>query len=249
MKISKAQKKVNREKIIAAMVGLVIKKDLKSATMREIAREAGLGDATIYNYFPTKEAMVCGYYEDKFDQVTRKLTEIDNFNEFTFQEQLQTLFETKLELFLPDREFLEKTFKTTFFALSQHYSRIRPIKEKFMAIVEDIFEAATEVGEIPDQVFRELTIQCFWEYYIGVVVYWLGDDSDQFSSTSILIDKTIDLAGTVIRTGIGNKVFDMGIFLFKNHILSRMDLVRERVETLHGIKKKFMAGKDVGLHT
>lgn len=240
MKISKEQKKINRKKIIAAAVNLISTKDVKTATMREIARSAGLGDATIYNYFPTKEAIVYGYYEDKFDQVVEKLKTIADFHEYTFQEQLQTFFETKLGILLADREFLEKTFKMTFFALSQHYTRIRPIKDKFMTIIEDIFANAVEAKEIPDQVFKELTMQIFWEYYIGVVIYWLKDTSDRFESTSVLIDKSIDLACSALRAGIGNKIFDMGIFLFKNHILSRMDLVKDRVDTLHGIKKKFM---------
>jgi len=244
MKISKEQKQDNRNKIILAAVDLVTSKGLKDATMREIARTAGLGDATIYNYFPTKEAIIYGYYEDRFDQVTEHLKQIADFNTFTFQEQLQTVFETKLEILLPDREFLEKTFKTTFFALSQHYSRIRPIKEKFIAIIEDIFQAAMEVGEIEDQVFREMTIQLFWEYYIGIVIYWLKDDSDQFQSTTVLIDKSIDLACASIRAGIGNKIFDMGIFLFKNHVLSRMIFVKDQVDCLHGIKKKFMEAKN-----
>jgi len=244
MKINKEQKQKNRNKIILSAVDLVTSKGLKSATMREIARQAGLGDATIYNYFPTKEAIVYGYYEDKFDGVIKQLKQIKDFNEYTFDEQLQTFFETILELFLPDREFLEKTFKTTFFALSQHYSRIRPIKEKFMAIVEDIFTAAIEVDEIPDQVFREMTIQFFWEYYIGIVIYWLKDDTDQFEGTTVLIDKSIDLACTSIKAGIGNKIFDMSIFLFKNHVLSRMNFIKDHVDTIHGIKKKFMGAKN-----
>ncbi len=74
-----------------------------------------------------------------------------------------------------------------------------------------------------------------------MIIYWLSDDSEQFEGTSILIDKSIDLACASIRAGIGNRVFDIGIFLFKNHILSRMDLVKERVDTLQGIKRKFMA--------
>ncbi|MCF6247181.1 MAG: hypothetical protein L3J69_07445 [Desulfobacula sp.] len=168
------------------------------------------------------------------------LKTISDFNEYTFQEQLQTFFETKLELLIADRQFLEKTFKMTFFVLSQHYSHIRPIKDRFMSIVEDIFSNAIEVGEIPDQVFRELTMQIFWEYYIGIVIYWLNDDSDRFESTSILIDKSIDLACSSLKAGIGNKIFDMGIFLFKNHVLSRMDMIKDHVDTLHGIKKKFM---------
>lgn len=244
MKISKEQKKINRKKIIAAAVDLVIQKDLKTATMREVARNAGLGDATIYNYFPTKESIVYGYYEDKIDQVLDKLKAIADFHEYSFHEQLQTLFETTLELFLSDREFLQKTFKRTFFALSQHYSRIRPIKDKFMLMIDDIFTNAVDAGEIPDQVFREMTMQMFWEYYIGIVIYWLKDDSGQFESTTILIDKSIDLACSAIKAGIGNKIFDMGIFLFKNHVLSRMGMIKDHVDTLHGIKKKFMEEHD-----
>lgn len=240
MKISKAQKKKNREKIIQSCVALVISKDIKSATMREIARSAGLGDATIYNYFPTKEAIIYGYYEDKFDQVIDQMKMIKEFNTYTFQEQLQVFFETKLELLMSDREFINKTFKTAFFTLSQHYRRIRPVKDKFIRIIEDIFDTAISAGEIPDQVFKELTIQFFWEYYIGVVIYWLKDETDRFEGTSILIDKSIDLMSSSIRSGIGNKIFDMGIFLFKNHVLSRMAFAKDRIDTLHEIKKKFM---------
>lgn len=240
MKISKAQKKKNREKIIQSCVTLVISKDIKSATMREIARSAELGDATIYNYFPTKESIIYGYYEDKFDQVVDKMKTIKEFNTYTFQEQLQVFFETKLELLMSDREFINKTFKAAFFTLSQHYRRIRPVKDKFIRIIEDIFDAAISVGEIPDQVFKELTIQFFWEYYIGVVIYWLKDETDRFEGTSILIDKSIDLVSSSIRAGIGNKIFDMGIFLFKNHVLSRMAFVKDRIDTIHGIKRKFM---------
>ncbi len=244
MKISKKQKLENRKKILKALVDLVIAKDLKSATMREIARQAGLGDATIYNYFPTKDAIVYAYYEDRFDQVTEKLKAIPDFHTYTFGEQLQTFFETKLDLLLADREFLEKTFKTAFFTLSQDYARLRPSRDKFMAVIRDIFEAAIEAGEIEDQVFLEVSVQFFWEYYVGIILYWLKDDSDQFEATTLLIDKSMDLASASIRAGIGNKIFDMGIFLFKNHLLSRMDLVKERVDILHGIKRKFMDKTD-----
>lgn len=240
MKISKEQKAENRRKIVSAFVGLVVEKDLKTATMRETARKAGLGDATIYNYFPTKEAIIYAYYGDKFDEVITTLKKIPDFHTFTFQEQLQTYFETQLDLFLPDREFLDKTFQPAFFTLSQQYKRVRPVKEKFMAVIRDIFDAAVDAEEIPDQVFLEVMIQVYWEYAVGVIIYWLSDDSDNFERTSILIDKSIDLSCASIRAGIANKLFDIGIFFFKNHILSRMDRVKDRADIFQGIKRKFM---------
>ncbi len=240
MKISKEQKAANRQKIILAFVDLVIEKDLKTATMREAARKAGLGDATIYNYFPTKDAVVYGYYQDRMDETIDALKAIPDFHQFTFQEQLQTFFETQFSLFTRDREFLQKTFKTSFLTLSQHYKWIRPVKDRYTTVVRDIFEAATEAGEIPDQVFLDTIIQVHWEYYVGMVLYWLGDETENFQQTSILLDKGLDLSCSAIRAGLANKLFDMGIFLFKNHILSRMDRFQDGVETFHTIKRKFM---------
>jgi len=242
MKISQHQKAENRRNIINALVDMVMEKDLKSATMRGVAKQAGLGEATIYNYFPTKDAMVYAYYGDRLDQAVETLKAIPDFNTYTFQEQLQTFFETMLAVLLPHRAFLDKTFKAAFFTFSQDYARIKPVKEKFIRVVRDIFDAAIEAGEIPDQVFLEISLQVFWEYFIGMIMYWLKDDSDGFSATTVLIDKTLDLAGASIRAGIANKVFDMGMFLFKNHVLSRLDLIRERVDMVHGIKRKFMDG-------
>jgi len=242
MKITREQKEKNRKKLLDAFVELVIAKGFKAATMREVARTAGLGEATIYNYFPTKDAMVYAYYQDELEALITELTRVPDFHTYTFQEQFQTAFETQLSLLVRDREFVQKTFKTAFLAMSQDYARVRPVKEVFIRIVRDIFEAAVEAGEIQDQVFLELMVQFFWEYYVGMVLYWLKDDSDQFQSTTTLIDKSIDLASASIRAGIANKAFDMGIFLFKNHVLSRMDLVRDRVDMLHGIKRRFMEG-------
>ena len=54
MKISNKQKMINRKKIIGVAVDIMVDNGFKSATMRAIAKEAEFGDATIYNYFPTK---------------------------------------------------------------------------------------------------------------------------------------------------------------------------------------------------
>ena len=63
MKISEQEKQRTRLKILEAAADVIIEKGFKSASMREIARRAGVGDATIYNYFPSKESLLYGYCE------------------------------------------------------------------------------------------------------------------------------------------------------------------------------------------
>lgn len=240
MKISNQQKKKNRKKIIGVAVDVMIDKGFKDATMRAIAKQAEIGDATIYNYFPTKESILFAYYEEKLATCVEKLRKVEKFNEFTIHEQLQTFFEIQLEQFLPDREFIALSFKKIFFSMNQNAELLDSIQEQFEKIIADIFEAAIEVNEIPEQVFQQIIYHLFWDYYVGMIIFWLNDKSDQFSDTSVMIDKTLDLFCAILKAGAVNKLFDIGSYFFKNHFLGRLDRFKKRVDTIKLIKREFM---------
>jgi len=240
MKISNKQKMINRKKIIGVAVDIMVDHGFKSATMRAIAKEAEFGDATIYNYFPTKEAILFAYYEEKLNECIENLKKVEKFNEFTFHEQLQTFFDIQLEIFLPDREFIELSFKRIFFSLSQNYIQLEPIRKLFETIIDDFFKAAIEVNEIPEQMFQTIIYQLLWDYYIGVIIFWLNDKSEMFADTGVLVDKTLDLFCSLLKAGTVNKVFDIGSYLFKSHVLSRLEGFKRRVDTLKSIKREFM---------
>ena len=246
MKISEDQKRENRKKIIRSAVDAITEKGMKGATMRMIARKAGVADATIYNYFSTKEGIVYAYYEAQLDASVERLRAIADFNEFSLQEQLQAFFETQFELFLADREFVDVSFRAITFSLTHDYQYLKPIRKRFFRIISDLFEAAIEVGEIPDLVFLELTYHFLWDYYVGLIFYWLRDRSNQFQDTSILLDKSLDLAVTFIKAGVVNKALDMASFLFRHHIIDRLDMIKDRVEIVHKVKRQFMEGRDGG---
>ncbi len=239
MKISTEKKKENREAIIQAAVELIIEKGFKAATMRAMARKAGLGDATIYNYFPTKESILFAYYEDKFSEAGEALQDIAGFEDYSFQEKLQELFETCLEVVLADRESLPETFRLVFFPATP-YKDLQRIKEHFMASLEGIFETAIEAGEIEEPPFRDLTNHFFWDYFIGIVFYWQKDTSEQFTDTTDLINKTMDLACAVLKAGVVNKVFDIISFLFRNHIVSRLQSCQSGLDAFSQLRREFM---------
>jgi AcrR family transcriptional regulator len=240
MKISQEQKTENRKIIIRAAVDLMTEKGFKATTMRQIAKAAGVGDATIYNYFPTKETILYAYYEDHVLACIDTLKEVEAFDTFSLQEQLQTLFGTSLDLYLPDREFVSETFGPVLLSGSRDWVRVKPIRTAFLAAVNDMLAAAAEVGEIPDQVFQDLIGQFFMDAYIGVLHYWIGDTSDGFAHTTVLIDRGLDLACAMLKAGIANKLFDLAIFLFKNHVLGKLDLFVEPFKAAGKAKRRFM---------
>ena len=241
MKVSKKQKKATRQKIIRAAVELMAEHGLKSTTMQKIARQASIGDATIYNYFPTKEAILLAYYSDRLEDCMVRIEAIEDFPEYSLAEKLQGFFETSLELYLPDREFVGKTFSAVFFTFSLDRKPLQALRERFTEMLHTIFQGAVEAEEIPAPVFKNLIYQLFWEYYLGVVFYWLEDRSDQFNQTSLLIDQSLDLACAVLKAGLVNKVFDLAAFLFRHHILNRLDFLTQPFEAVHVFKRRIMA--------
>ena len=240
MKISQEQKAANRSAIIRAAVDSISEKGYKSATMRQIAKSAGVGDATIYNYFATKEAILFGYYEDHMQACVGALKQLEAFHTFSLQEQLQTFFETSLELYLADREFVAQTFRRVLLRGSRDWGRVKPIRTIFLSAVNEMLGAAAEVGEIPEPVFQDLTCQLYMDAYIGVVYYWLSDTSQGFANTSVLIDRGLDLSCAMLKAGIANKVFDFAVFMFKNHILNNLDFFMQPVKTAGQVKRRFM---------
>ncbi len=58
MRTTKAQQAKNHRLIIQTAVDLMTEHGFEGTTMKQIARAADIGDATIYKYFPTKEKLV-----------------------------------------------------------------------------------------------------------------------------------------------------------------------------------------------
>ncbi|MGE4421121.1 MAG: TetR/AcrR family transcriptional regulator [Pseudodesulfovibrio sp.] len=240
MKISVEQKDENRRAILDAAVDLMIEKGFRSMTMRAVARKAGIGDATIYNYFPTKESLVQGYYMEALETAVRTLSEVENFDGFDLRERLQALFETILEGYLADREFVSETFSSVFFRPVPADRGVRAIRARFLEIATEQFEAAEESGELPDLMLKELVYHCLWDYFVAVTLYWLKDDSEQFVNTTVFIDKSLDLGYVMLKAGVLDKITGLASFLFKSHVLSRIEMFTEQRDTFKRLKDEFM---------
>lgn len=248
MKVSEKDKLKTREKILDASVDIITEKGFKSASMREIARHAGVGDATIYNYFPSKEKLLYGYCEYIQQQVLESLQDIEDFHEYSLHEQLQQLIETELNLWLPAREFLQEVFKLTYHSPTTGSNLLKNTKNLNTQMVTDMLEAAIEVGEIPDQPYQELLPKLFWDYQTGVLAYWLKDDSDGFANTTQFVDKSMEIIANVLHQGMIGKSLDLMSFFFRTHVMSNFEkLVVETDETSteskSAVKRSFMKNK------
>ena len=237
MKVSQSAKEKTKAKILASAVDLIIEKGFKNASMREMAKNAGVSNPTIYNYFPSKEKILYAYVEQKHKETAEILQNIKDFNTYTLKEQLQTLIETELDLYLEDREFILQISDMVFHSAGLKLESLYDNNEIFTDMVKDMLEIAIEAEEIPQPPLQEHLPRLFWDYYIMVVAYWVKDDSEMFENTTQFIDHSLGVIEALLQSSILNKTHDLGLFLFKTHLLSSLEKFSTKKSKFSKIKR------------
>ncbi len=105
-----------------------------------------------------------------------------------------------------------------------------------------MLDAAIDIEEIPDQPFREFLPALLWDYYLGVVAYWLKDESEGFVQTSELLDLSLGLICHVLQSNLLSHVHGLLLFFFRNHIFTHFDKMREfgKAHGARPVKRSFM---------
>jgi len=238
MRVSQSAKEKTKAKILKEAVELIIIKGFNNASMREIAKNAGVSNPTIYNYFPTKEKILYAYIEEKHKETAKILSEIEDFNTYSLREQLQALIETEIELYLEDREFIIQIFDMAFRPSPIKLNSLYDTNKTFTKMVADMLDSAIEAGEIEEPPFREYLPKLFWDYFIMIVAYWVKDDSEMFENTTQYIDYSMGVIEALLESKVLNRANDLGMFLFKKHILSALEKYTIKKRKFKGIKRK-----------
>ena len=227
MKVNKKQREKTKIKLIEAAVDLIIKNGYEKSTMREIARKAGVGDATIYNYFSTKEQLVWGYVTLRQEQAVNNLAQIPDFETFSLQEKLHAYFECILEGYLPDREFISMAIKMTHKSILTHSDEVKKLNAIFINQIKQFLADAIKNEEIPEQAIETVIPYLILDLYFIILLYWTKDTSEQFNQTTQLIELLLSIAVSVLKQGLVSKLADLGSFLFRHHLFNHMETLFE----------------------
>jgi AcrR family transcriptional regulator len=141
----------NRERIIAAARSAFAEAGL-DVPMREIARRAGVGIATLYRRFPTSRDLVTAVFEDRFatcmKEIDRALSEPDPWQGFC------RFIRTVCELQVVDRGFTE-----AFYASHPDPDVVAAQREKVLVRFADLAARAQSSGQLrPDFAPADLSL-------------------------------------------------------------------------------------------
>lgn len=218
MKTTRQQQDATRRQIVASAVDLMTRHGFDGTTMKDIARAAGIGDATIYKYFPTKDRIALGYLDEVVQTSLTDTLQAPGFASYSLQEKLQRLTDAVLERLLADREFVAEMHKLARRSPLALMAEPLPARVALRDAVAGFLEAAEASGEIEPCGFKGLAGGLYTDYLGGVVAYWLADESDGFADTTQLVDLSLGVLVLTLRTGLVGRAVELGSFVLRSQM-------------------------------
>jgi AcrR family transcriptional regulator len=196
MRVTAATKEETRQRIIAAAVERFKTQGFEAATTRDIARAAGLAIGTLFNYFPTKEAIVedlvceaCAKAEESFAASSPCETSQPCTEQSSLEEQLFAHIAAILRKLKPHRKYLLAVLETSLSPLASPSDRELPsLRTRHLETVAQII---AQHGS--DDVLCPIALQLYWTLYTGVLAFWSHDNSPKQEDTLALLDQSLTM--------------------------------------------------------
>jgi AcrR family transcriptional regulator len=206
-----------RKRILEAALRLFMEEGYEKATMRRIAQDAGLTPGATYYHFPSKENIVFHFYESSFADHVAAVDRILE-TERGLRERLSGVIAAHLKVAEPFHSISKALYRTAAdpaHPLSPFSAESKSLRDKNIGIFARALEGHTSGLTKP---VREKLPELLWLYKMGVILFWLYDDSPEQAKTYRFLDQTSDILVKIIRL---SKV--PGVGSFANRLVKLVD--------------------------
>jgi AcrR family transcriptional regulator len=193
MTLRESHRERTKRQILDVALPLFQEKGFRQTTMRDIADRAGIALGTTYNYFPTKEHLALYFFEAALERVLARHRR-EAPAEASLEEKVFLLIALELEEVEPYREFLNVIVTQAMVPTSplHPYSlENQRLKNRHLEYVAELVREAIDRGELPALGYESMMLSAFWVFHLGMVMFWLNDESPHKEDTYVLLDKSL----------------------------------------------------------
>jgi AcrR family transcriptional regulator len=212
-----AKAELTRANILDTAMSLFRSGGYDATTMRAIADEAGVSLGSAYYYFSGKEELIQAFYDQI--QVEHGRAAEAAYDRPGFADRLRGVMESFIDVAEPFHDFGGQFFRNAAdprSPLSPFSAESAPAREASTALMRRAVEGSDlKVAPALHQELPEL----LWLLHMGVVLFWVYDDSDGQRRTRTLVAGLVPLVDRAVR-------------------LTRLPLVRGLVDDALGVVRQ-----------
>lgn len=182
------KKKIETKNRIFEVSGKLFKaKGFDNTTIDEVTKEAGIAKGTFFNYFPTKEALIFYFAEQKAELVY-DLTENRDMKHLPTKERIKKFLVVLAESYEKDKELT----KLLFFEYRRYIENSRPMLDKdrsphyrLIKVLLDLLQEGVEKREVKESIEIRMAAETLNAVYFHTLMMWLRSENDLSFSRDI----------------------------------------------------------------
>jgi AcrR family transcriptional regulator len=188
MRVTAATKEETRQRIISAALERFKTQGFEAATTRDIARQARVATGTLFNYFPSKDAIVVALSADSLAAAVYDFTGRKRQGA-SLDEDLFLYVASGLRRLKRHRAYLGAFIQANLSPLvsADSFPDVDAIRVSQLEQVQEII-ASHKLSEI-----SPVAMQLYWTLFLGILSYWTRDRSPKQEDSLALVDQSVSM--------------------------------------------------------
>lgn len=187
-----------RALILETALSLVREQGYDRATMRAIAREAGVSLGSAYYYFPSKEHLIQAFYARSHAEHLQVCEPI-LAAERKLEDRLLGVLRAKFDTSRDDHPFAVALFRSAAdpaSPLSPFSADSAPTRDEAIELMQRVLEGSS--AKVPPLLAPELPM-LLWLYQMGLILFWIHDGSPGQARSYRLMERTCSLVCRLVQ--------------------------------------------------
>lgn len=191
MRVTAEKKIETRRRIVECAGKLFINKGFEQTTTRDIAEAAGIAAGTMFNYFPTKEALAMSIVGEALDEAGTEFESRLRGDE-SLDEALFGHVAVGLRHLVAQRNYVGEVLETALspFARDAVCEQAQQFRISHLETVQGLLASHSKVATTAPSV---VTMHLYWTLYLGVLSFWAADESPGQEETLVVLDRSMGL--------------------------------------------------------
>lgn len=203
---------ITREKLTEAYLAHLLEHGKPPASVYKFCQELKIEEKQFYAHAASFKALEGGIWRGLFDETHAALVKDAEYAGYPVRQKLAAFYYTFFEAALNKRSFIELRFAG--FPGGLACPSLKRFQEAFEDYAKGLVSAGLESGDIAARgKLSEVYPGGFFTQWVFITDFWLKDESEQFSRTDALIEKSVALAFDAVGSQVIDSAFDMLRFL------------------------------------
>ena len=182
------------------------------ASVYRFCKDLEITEKEFYGHAASFKALEGGIWKSLFDDTHVALEQDEEYANYPVRQKLAAFYYTFLEVALSHRSFMELRFAG--FPKGLACPSLNHFREAFEGYIKGLVNEGRESGEVANRgKLSDAYPKAFFAQWVFIADFWLKDESDQFSRTDALIEKSVALALDTVGSQVIDSAVDMMRFL------------------------------------